>query len=721
MSIHYGVCVGPVDEVVAVSISEKDVGVSGVTSNTVIDFDDMSLFGGTSKGGGIRGQLHIMFGGATQTLATFLAEKLGRTPSTVSGYRNLLSVFFTGPAGTADGFTWSSNIPQVPTVEFTVRRAPKGLAGDAMIGPDANPAHLIYEALIDTDWGAGYLVENIDVDSFLYAAQVFRDESFGVSFLWSGATKVEEFINEVLQHISANLVFDLAFAKWTILPLRGDYELTALREINPSNADLVSFQRKGWGETINEVVVTWTNPEGEGEETVTQQDASGFAIQKTAVSDSSRNYLGIRSQEVAWRVAERDLRQSGNPLAAVELDVSLSERGLTPGSVLWLNWNEVDEDGDVFLEPIVVRVLKVKEPKRGAASFRISVLEDVFSYGVSRTQVQASEFVSPDQDPIDPPNVLLADSPYFIVAQERGDAEAEAIESPEGHVTVLANTGLTDIREIELFGERPVPESTPEFISLNTLDDVGFFLTDVPLGREVYTTLSLPSGHVRKSLRVGGFLILEDSTRQEVCVVRGITETSLLLRRGCLDTVPLSWTFGTRAWEVQRQSQVYDPTVVFDGETVTYKLAPITSRGQLQLSDASERDFVVGDRMLRPTRPAKVALDGQGAGASFSFTLASTEIATTVSWARRNRITETSTVLEWDADSTPAEVGQTTSVSLSRGATVLASAAGLTGGSVDLDLSGATLVVGETLDLSVWSVRDGFTSWTKAEIPVIIT
>lgn len=716
LSMHYAVCVGPVDEIVDITVSDKSVGLPAVTANGEALVDNMELFGGPKKGGGIKGKITYLLGSATQLVPAFLATKLGRTPATMTGYRNICSVFMSGEG--VEGFTWSTNIPSVPPAEITVRRSPKGLSGDPMIGVDANPAHMIYECLTNTDWGSGYEAVYIDEASFLIAAQTLRDEAFGLSMIWRGATQIEAFVNEIIQHISATLVFDLPTSTWSLTLLRGDYDSTLLKEINPRNASLLSFQRRSWGETVNEVIVTWTNPDNEEEETVTQQDATGFRVQRTAVSDGSKNYLGIRSQEIAWRVAERELRQAGTPLAAIEVNLELSLRGLKPGDVLWFNWDELDEEGDVFLEPIIVRVLKVKEPQRGKSGFTVILVEDVFSYGQAPTAVQANLFESPSQAPVDVPHVDLMDSPFFVVARQYGDVEAQNFAYPRGHVSAFGKTGLTDTREISLFSERAIPEQSAAYVNVGTLSDLGRFTLDAALVAEKTTILTLPAGYFPDNVEVGGFLMLGEGVNEEFCVITDFTHPTITLRRGCLDTIPKAWPIGTPAWEVTRSSVVVDDTEVIAGETLDYKLLPITSLGQLSLAPATAHTITVGERLYQPLRPANVRVDSVE---GFAFTLSPTATDMTVSWSNRNRFSETAQVLAWgDVTATP-ETGQTTEIELLRSSTVLASATGETGTSVVLDLTGVTLVSAEELTLRVWSSRDGFDSWQTGTFPVSVS
>lgn len=738
LSIHYAVCVGPVDEISAIIISDKDVGISPVVENTRRVFNDMSLFGGPKKGGGIKGTIDFLLGGASQILPDYLAAKLGRSPNSVTGYRNICSVWFHGspvastdpngpPSFANEGFTWSTNVPSVPPPKVKVVRAPVGLSGDPMVGPDANPAHIVYECLVNPDWGVGYLPGELEEESFLSSAQVLRDENFGLSLIWTGQTSIEAFVNEVLQHIAGNLIYNLSSATWSLSLLRGGYDTSSLREINPRNSELKSFQRKSWGETINEVIVTWTNPENEEEETVTQQDATGFAIQKTSVSDSSRNYPGVRRQDLAWELAERDLRQSGTPLAAMEVDSDLSLRGVKPGDVLWFNWDVLDEDGDVFLPPTIVRVLKVKEPKRGAASFEISLIEDVFSFGGARTNSQDSQFVSPDQVPVDLQIYDIFDSPYFAIAQELGDESAQQIAFPRAFVSALVTSDLADIRDIELYSERPVPEQPPAYKSVADLADLDHFSLSSPLQREIESTVSFPANFFSRSTIVGGFLIFGSGAQQEICLVTAISGGDVTVKRGCLDTIPSIWPAGTPVWGVTRTAQVVDPTEVAVGEVLKYKFLPVTSRGRLKIEDATERQYTPGERAYLPLRPARVAVAAAiGAnppgtpqvGFNFEYPLGVTEVH--VEWANRNRATETSQVLSWDNPGVTPEFGQTTTLEIFRAGAILRSVTGVTGESTVINLSNITFSVGDVLMLRVYSERDQRPSLNAVEIEIVL-
>jgi hypothetical protein len=365
-----------------------------------------------------------------------------------------------------------------------------------------------------------------------------------------------------------------------------------------------------------------------------------------------------------------------------------------------------------------MRVLRIKEPKRGSAFFGMALVEDIFSFGVSATSVSEGEFVSPSQEPVDVSGPDFIDAPYFLVAQAIGDQAAENSEYPSARVAALGSTFLNDIREIQLFGDRYSPPSGTQYTPVSVLDDLGQFVTTSSLSKQVESTVAFVDGYGSKGAELGGFLVLGAGDEQEICLVVSLTSTSATIKRGCLDTIPSSWPSGTVARWVKRSSSVLDTTEATTGQTLLYKMLPVTSARRLKLSEATERTYTVQDRLHRPLRPANVAVNGSMV---FATSIPHTDTSMIVSWSKRNRVTETSQVLAWDDTSVTAEAGQTTEVELRRSGILLASAYGVSGTTTTLDLSAVVLSYGDSLTLSIHSIRSGFTSWKSVEIPIAVT
>src|SRR5690606_13718044 len=100
-------------------------------------------------------------------------------------------------------------------------------------------------------------------------------------------------------------------------------------------------------------------------------------------------------------------------------------------------------------------------------------------------------------------------------------------------------------------------------------------------------------------------------------------------------------------------------------------------RGILPLDDAPIETEVMNGRPHYPLRPAAVTVCGTMFGTADAAGLSTLP----VTWANRNRLTETGAILAWDEMTVAPEDGQTTTVRVRNGSTVLATYTGLTGNS----------------------------------------
>ena len=106
MSIHSGLCVGPIDAITGLYVGEKLAWEGEVTQGGNIAINAPSLFGGNKDGGGVGGIMVYLPGGPNQVLPNELARRQGLTSATSPGYRSVASVYFIGldsvPAGSID-------------------------------------------------------------------------------------------------------------------------------------------------------------------------------------------------------------------------------------------------------------------------------------------------------------------------------------------------------------------------------------------------------------------------------------------------------------------------------------------------------------------------------------------------------------------------------------------------------------------------------------------
>lgn len=580
---------------------------------------------------------------------------------------------------------------------------------------DANPAHIIYECLTNVAWGMGSPASAIDVDSFEDAAVVLYNEGLGLSMIWTKQSSIESFVNEVLDHIEATLFVSPLTGLLTLKLIRDDYSLTGLPEFTPDNSVVTKFSRKLWGETINEIIVTWTNPENEQEETVIAQDLANISTQGGIVSDG-RNYYGVRSKELAMQLAHRDLRAASTPLASCDIEVSREGWSLLPGDVVVLNSPEDD------IVDLVMRVGPVDYGRIGDAKIRASLVEDVFALGLAEYSVPpdgAAEEQS--EEPTSADNWLIFTLPYYWVVTEI--APTVTPEYPEVYAGVFASEEGFDSFDYELLGEVTDTLGTVTFEQIGTKNVVSRALLAEAISAEINTVVvSYPDRTQGPGPQVAGFMLIEgtDETDTELCLILSYSSTSdsYTLSRGILDTVPRSWPAGTPVWFVNNNMTFADTIARSDAEEVNYKQLIRTSLGALDEADAPTITGTLTGRPHYPLRPANVLVNSNP-GFSDVVDLSGVDPIPT-SWARRNRTTEDAIILAWDdADVTP-EASQTTTVRLLdiAGAT-LHEYTGIAGTSQDVDPAD---FAGEDAGyIEFVAVRDGYESLQGYRVAVALT
>lgn len=761
MGIHYGICHGPVDALLNIIIKEKDAwpgqtlypepeddpdapvvddvsikllkdfideatgGVSEYTGNAQLPvlvaaqsfpIKRPTLFGGDEKEGGLDGLAHWMPGHQDQTLTDFLAAKLGLTAATAPGFRGIACCWFSW-YDASKGFLWAQNNPYMPTAWFRVFRRPKGLSAieatiqDGDNPPDANPAHIIYEALTDTTWGMGAASSSIDVPSFIACGQALIAEKFGMSLGWYEQSSIEDFIKEIIDHIQAVLFVKPETGLLTLKLIRPDYDFATLERYGPDNCVALSRQRKGWGDTINEIVVTFTNWRTEREETVTLHNRGNMNIQGGIVSDS-RNYYGVRNANLAGQIGSRDLASVSYPLFAAELEVDRTAWKKHPGDVIVFEW---PEDG---LVGVVLRVMNVDYGKLGDPKIKISLLEDIWATPSAEwisppsTQWENPTTIPKPVPPADAKPVVLPASAVAVLAATPLLTDADY---PNTVVGILAAKPSADSIDFELVGRGFLPNGQPRDVNLGTMNFTDFNRTGGVWPRQAQTTIPKASlsytGIGNGQPQRGDFGYLGDDDQGEIVMFDNEAGSNWIIARGMFDTVPKEWPAGTRIWIVGPGFDSFDDTLRAAGAPVSYRLRTRTPAGLLPMTLATEIFITPTDRPYRPYRPANVKVDTLAFPESIDYSTAPTSIA--VTWANRNRLTEDTIAKRWAEGNVAGEAGQTTEIVFSTIDDVeIHRITGLSGTSTSINY--ATLVaalggVGEAV-LKVVSKRDGFES-----------
>ena len=724
LSIHLGVCYGPVDAVEKVYIGEKEVWAGNQTASGAVSIDKPEVFGGLSKEGGVSGVLRFLFGEDTQVMPENLAAKFNLTTATCPAFRGIFSLFFYNSETDNTGFKWATNSPYIKPVWVKLRRKSPGLnPAKAMIGPDSNPANIVYECLTNTDWGGSYPPTALDTASFQVCQDILFSENFGLSLAWHQPTRLEAFIQDIMSHVNGGVFLNPKTGLITMRLIRGGYSLPSLRLIGPSEAEFKNIQRTSPGETTNEVVVTWTNPDNEQEETLTFQDLASISIQGGIVSDP-RNYHGIRNATLASTVGARDIRQSSVPLLSMDAYCDRSAWDVLPTDVVRVT---SPEDG---ITEIAMRVMNVARGKPKSGKIKLTLLEDVFSlgtadYGPPPTSGWEDESQAPE--PIT--DLLALTVPYNWWESLVGDAEAAATEFPEAAMAILAARPNSDTISTYLYGEVLQPNGDVAFSEVASLTHAGTAELLAPMVFEanssnvVLTNIDGPNLPGPSTILVIGPYLPPTASPDthvadgyEIAMILSNGTPGFNIRRGLYDTIPREWAAGTKIWFFSEQDTIIDPNVYSAGEVLNFKLLPRTSQSTLPVGTAPTETYTPSARLLQPIRPANVTVGGVGYG---TYELPDTHTSVAVTWANRNRKSESAPPLAWNAGTIAVEPGQTTTIRIEDMAgNTEGEHTGLTGTSFVVPL--ATFGTLARARVRVISVLDGLESFQSHSVVVDI-
>ncbi|NLW82311.1 MAG: VWA domain-containing protein [Desulfovibrionales bacterium] len=576
-----------------------------------------------------------------------------------------------------------------------------GLMGPS---PTMNPAHIIRECLTDTVWGMGYPEDDIDEESFSTAANKLFIEGLGISILWSQQTSIEDFIDDMIRHIDATLYVDRSTGKFCLKLIRHDYDESSLIVLDESNSRTENYTRQNLAELVNEVTVTYPNVLSDQIETVTVQNLA-LIQQQGAVISSNIEYPGFAVADVALRAAARDLRALSFPRVTGTIIANRIASGLNIGQCFKWRVKEYEADGSGFTE--VEYIMRVTGAAYGDGvdnSIRIDAIQDVFDLPeVTYAQAPVTEWVDPSIAPQPVASWLTTEMPYYLIVQQLGelDAAQKLGSLPEiGFLMVAAGRPSAELNA-DIF-----VDTGSSYSDAGTLD----FCPCAKLGQllTIMSTTALVTDMVdMDSFEPGSLAQIED----EIVLVESVTDSTLTLRRGCLDTVPAQHPIGAPViiWDGYAAS---DQVEYVASDTLEVKILPVSGQGQLPLDAATANAVTMSMRSLRPYPPADVKVNGE-------YFPAGTQQTIVLSWVHRDRKQQTGGAILGFADAgVGPEAGTTYTVKIyDDTGTLFHTISGITGTSVDVS---SNIPMGEFCDLHLYSVRGGVESWQRHVVRVML-
>jgi len=706
MGVQLALCHGPVDAVTELIVGERSAWAGSVTANGSLQIDQPELFGGTAREGGLGGQIDICMGEANQEQNPYLLSVIGAAGGAVPAYRGLVTTVFRS-------FYWSAMNPYFKAPWWRVSRWTKGWSRGIVWYPekirigalDMNPAHIAYEAMTNLSWGMGYSPDDFNDAGWRASADKLWAEGFGLSLVWTDQTSIETFLQMIMDHINGSIRMNLSTGKFELKLVRDDYSVDDLKAqgfaLDPSNVlSLDSYQRIAWGDTANEIVVTYLDRD-QNEATVAVQDLASIEAQGGVVS-TTRSYPGIRDFDLASRVATRDLNTTSSPLAKVVLKCNRIAWDWDVSDVFVLAWPRLGINGVPF------RITKINKGGLVDGTIEIEALEDVFGLpNNAYTAQQPSGWIEPIKPPAPVTAGRATEAPYWDIVRTMSPADIGYLPAQYGFGEILAVRPSLDAYGVDLWASA-ANNGPYSNVSANDFVPSALLPADMPrsAGPITFTLASMIDVDL---VDVGTYFYIDNEAFGVTAlnVATGVVTAS----RAVLDTVPAAHVAGARVWFLD-QANVGDPTVRTAGEQVFYKPLTRTGRGTLDLATAIATSVTLANRASRPYPPGNVKVSG-------SYFPEKTYGAITLSWAHRDRLQQTVDLVGFTAGNIGPEAGTTYTVQVFDGSTLKRTVTGITGTSwtyLDADSQADGLLQNPKLVFS--SVRGGITSLQQHEIPI---
>lgn len=583
----------------------------------------------------------------------------------------------------------------VPVVDGGDPEALKNIILNAIQSYEAmNPAHIIYQCLTDPMWGMGYPTSQIDSDNFEAAADTFFDEQLGLCFLWNQQSSIQDFVQEVLDHAGAVLYADPKTGKFKLKALRNDYdpdELTIYDESSIISMD--SFERPGYGDTINEIVVVFRD-QCSGENTsIAVQDLANIQAQGGVVSQT-RQYPGIPNHTLAARTAERDLVAASTPLAKCKITVNRKGWQEAPGGVIKVSWAKHG------LTEVIFRVLAINYGTLENGQIVIDLAEDVYSLPESSYSKQEPGGFTPPQTK---PEVItiqdVLETPYWDIARALTAADLSFVDPDAAFIMGVAASQ----NRVELGFEMYTRVSPNEYVSA---DGVGTFAPYATLSSDGLSqtddVIQFDNGLRTDRVQPGWRALIGSGRDAEFVEVVELDSTGgYVVNRGILDTTPQVHAGGASIFFNEIDFAV-DPTERATGEMVDVKLAAFSSSGSIPVSSAIEMTIEPDQRFYRPYPPGKIRIN------DLDFPT-ETDPSVLVTWAHRDRLQQLANYVDQEEASIGPEAGTTYNVYYYLDDVLVHTDTGISGttapGYVYLSLG--------TARVEIESQRNSVTSWQR--------
>lgn len=646
LGLHLVFC-QKVDKAIKFLVGGKEIWNGDISASTTLDIDKKDLFGGEDSEGGISGTLDVCFGEEDQPQNSYLADKLGAITPAFRGLFALVS----------NQMYVSANSPYIKDWTALLQRTNTGWRDDlsGIEAPDGfidmNPAHIIYDTVTNNTWGGlGHPESDLDMDSFLTVANRLVAEDFGLSLIWAKNTSAEEFIGIILDHIDGRLFFSHKTGLLTLTLIRNDHGGSSSIIFDESNVkELVEFKTQNVLEAVNQVTISYVDRENNSK-SVTVQDLAGLNRTNGSVNAITMDFVGIASDELANKVAARELQQIAMPMASVTIVANRENSTIEPGSVFTFNW------APSGISNMLMRVDTVEYNSNVSNEVRIVAVRDVYGVdNVSFSNSSGTLWETPDSTPEPAENRAIEEITYWqFVNEYLGDSQAvlDELTPTSTLVTAYCTEPNSDCVDYSLWTRNV---GTTEWL----YRDIDSFPYVAPIATIIYpevaSVISLDTTEIDIDLvKTGMYAYIED----EIVAITAVDAINFTVTvdRGVLDTIPVEHADGS-LFIVTYHMWGLDSEARDVGEQVEAKMLIRTSLGTLELDEAPTDTRTLVGRMMRPYPPGNVQLNGERWPTEILDEL-------TITWAHRDRTQQTVSMTRQDVANIGPEIDVTYSLKI---------------------------------------------------------
>jgi hypothetical protein len=578
-------------------------------------------------------------------------------------------------------------------------------SGQAAAIKAMNPAHIVYECCTNPAWGRGASRLRMDENTWVYAANTFCSEGFGLCLAWYRKEDIDVFIKKVCDLAGMAVYTNRETGLISVQLIRDDYNPADLPLFTPDTG-LVEIREDisaSATTAYNEVIGTSKSPISNIDIQVRAQNLASFQAQQS-VSSLDQSYQGVPTKSLLSRLVLRDLR--ANAAGLKKYTVVLDRRGwrIAPGMVFRIS------NPKRGIENLVLRAGDIDDGNMTNGRITIKCAVDVFGLPETSYVVPVDNAWSPPSQVATPAvqrRLIEAGYRDIYLAVGAGDAEAAKDQAFIGQLAAAPNTTSY---QYELATKA---EGETEFASRATGSFTGYAkLAEAitPLQTQIKLTglYSFTSENLGQGLLIGNEMVRFDAF--------DIDTNIATVARGTADTIPAAHAKNEYLWTVD-DDLVDDGREYAPGEQVQSKVLTLIASDILAPVDAPTDTITLIGRVDRPYPPANVKV-----GDVSVFTPQGLVAEPVVSWAGRNRVGQQDALVGHQEAGLAGEEGQTYTIRVydtTAPDVVLRTVTGLT----DLTWTyTAALQAEDGGPGSVWieleSEREGLASWQKYRFQV---